>query len=236
MKLTQISKILAVFVTIASLAFVGFAVATTFGGPDWVAVAQDIDGYSFSKSDGPDAQWSATRARDAGNVGSSKVLPDLITKVLNEKAQQNQQRISELQSRLPLIEQRIAAQSQFEPVDVKALEEHQAWLLAQLTATREELQRVSADAIEATNESQKLEQQIVARREDVLRLEAQVDELRADLFRLEAIRRQLNDLVNQVEGDLARASDRDQQMKDRGLVLPNEYANLPEQPAENPQQ
>lgn len=208
--MTKLSKILAVFVAVASLAFVGFAIAASFGGPDWSeAMSADyFKAYEITKSEGAEATWSATRGSDDGQVATSKVLPEVLTKVMDEVQQQRQAEIQELQAREPLLAARLADLEKYKEVDEKALEEHISKLrerLANLTQQESELtSQVTAMAVEA----RKVERQIGARREDIIRLNQQVEELKTDLYRLDVIRDQLRDLNFQLIEHLDRAAER----------------------------
>lgn len=206
--MTRISKVLAVFVAVASLAFVGFAMATTFGGPNWRVVmqAEEFKGYRITQS--PDGMWSATRGSDEGQVASSKVLPEVLSKVMDEVQQQRQERIQQVQGRIQPLEQKIADLDAFQYVDEEALKKYEDDLRKRLADTRQQEAETASRVIAATSDAQKLENQIAARREDILRLIQEVEELRADQFRLREIRAQLNDLLNQLDGNIERAEHR----------------------------
>lgn len=213
-RMTKISKILAVFVAVASLAFVGFAMATTFGGPNWRVIMQEEEFRGYRISQTPDGIWTAIRGSDEGQVASSKVLPDVLSKIMDEVQQQRQQRIQDLQARIQPLEQKISDLESFQYADEEALkkfEDEQRRLLAEI---RQREADTAGRVIAATNESQKLENQIAARREDILRLAQEVEELRADQFRLREIRGQLNDLLNQLNGNLDRAEHREKLLRE----------------------
>jgi len=84
--------------------------------------------------------------------------------------------------------------------------------MARLADVRKDEQEQAALVIAATNDAQKLENQIVNRREDVFRLQEQVAELRIDLFRLEAIRDELVHSLNQVQGNMELATERQKRL------------------------
>ena len=217
MKITQISKLLAVFVTIASVGFVGFAVATTFGGPNWGAMLDDEAylGYRVTKTPGSEGPWVATRGSDEGQVASSRVHPEVIAKVMDEVAQQFQQETQQLQEREPAITTKIERLQASRQIDVQALNSYVEQLRQRLQQTRNQEGQVAAQVVAATNESQKIESQIEARREDVLRLQQQVEELKADQFRLQEIKIQLQDLLNQLRGNLELATQRNTKLQER---------------------
>lgn len=209
--MTQISKVLAIFVAVASLAFVGFAIATTFGGPDWTTVVQAdyFKAYRIEQAPGAETLWTAVRGSDEEQVASSRVLPEVLTRVMDEVEQNRQERIRTLKEREPLLEERIAALGAVREADEEALKNYEADQRKRLAETRQQEGETASRVVAATEESQKLEDQIAARREDVFRLRQEVEELRADQFRLEEIQAQLRDLLNQIEGNLLRAEQRE---------------------------
>lgn len=214
MSRTGIGKILAVFVTVASIAFMGFAFAVRFGGPDWMKFtrSQEFQGYKIVKRDGESPVWAATQSRDESQVASNPVLPSVIAKVMDDIEQERQQEISALNEREPKLKEKAELLRRTREADQPALEAYVAGLRAALEAARNESNDLANKVLAATAEAQKLENQVSARREDVFRLEAEVNEIRADHVRLTQIRSQLEDLLKQVEGDLERAKDRSQEL------------------------
>ncbi|MCA8996227.1 MAG: hypothetical protein KDA80_04560 [Planctomycetaceae bacterium] len=215
--MTRIGKILAIFVAVASLSFVGFAVATVFGGPDWQSImaADYFNGYRITKSAGPEATWTAIRGSDEQQVASSKVLPEVLSKVMDEIIQNNTTRMQELQSKLPILEARIAELDAARQADKKALDKYVEFRAQELEKIRAQESDLATQVVAATNEAQKLENLVEARREDILRLKQQVEELRVDLFRLKEIDSQLNNLQAQIEGNLQVAKLRQKLLQDQ---------------------
>ncbi|MEZ5943366.1 MAG: hypothetical protein R3C18_18375 [Planctomycetaceae bacterium] len=216
MTLTRISKVLAVFLAVGSIAFVGFAIATTFGEPDKLRVLDDplFDGYAVSKQVGG-TQWEAKRGIDGSSVGTSENVLDVIVKVLGEidqtnkqQVQFNQQQQAEMQTKI----EELVALSAADDAALKAFEDKNREYLATITA---EEQKTSSDVIAATAKSQQLELELARRRGDVFRLKQQVEELKTDIFRLQQIETQLENLQQQINGDLQRATDRNEQLKER---------------------
>ncbi len=233
----KLGKLLAIFLTVASIAFVGFAVATTFGKPtfDEVLAQEYFNGYRISKTAGPEGQWVATRGSDEGNVASSKIKAEVIAKVMDEILQKNTQETQELTSREPDLEKRIAELTTAQFQSVEALKKYEEELRTRLAALRTAEANLGTQVVTATGESQKLESQIIARRGDVLRLEEQVAELKSDTFRLTQIERQLRDLLNQMRGNLELAEHRQNLLSGGDATYsppPVEAQATPEVPAE----
>jgi DNA repair exonuclease SbcCD ATPase subunit len=214
MSRTGIGKILAIFVAVASIAFMGFAFAVKFGGPDWMKFTRnkDFEGYKIVKREGEAPQWVATQSRDESQVGSSPVLPAVIAKVMDDIQQERQQEISALTAREPELKEKAERLKTTRTLDEPALDAHVQELRKAIKDARDQSNILAQRVLAATAEAQKLENQVSARREDVFRLEAEVNEIRADHFRLTQLRSQLEDLLRQVEGDLDRAKERAQEL------------------------
>ncbi len=213
--MTKIGKILAVFIAAASLAFAGFAIATVFGGPNWVQMtdASYLKYYTFTRGGAPDYLWTATRVADNSQVASSKRLPEVLTRVLDEVAQKNQQELQELNDREPVLQARVEALDKAKAADQIGLESFEARQRERLATARAQEADLAKRILDATATAQKLEETTKARREDVLRLQQQIAELRADQYRLQSIQRQLKSLLIQFQGDKARAVDRERSLE-----------------------
>lgn len=215
--MTKFGKLLAIFVAVASLAFAGFAIATTFGGPDWPAMINRdyFAGYTFTRGGAPEYLWTATRSSDDGQVGSSRRLPEVLSKVMDDILQRQQQQLQALNEREPVLTQRIEQLEQAIAADQLALTTYETAIRERLQQTRQAEEQAAAQVIAATNEAQKLENIVESRREDILRLRQQVRELQADQFRLQEIQNQLQNLLIQVQGDLDRAAERAEQLQQK---------------------
>ncbi|WP_437228618.1 hypothetical protein SH661x_000993 [Planctomicrobium sp. SH661] len=210
--MTKIAKILAVFVAVTSLAFAGFAVATTFGGPDWVAMtrAPYFHHYNFVSGTAPDFVWTAARVSDGAQVASSKRLPDVLIKVMDDILQRQQAELQNLNDREPQLTTRVETLTKAKAEDEKALVAYEKAQRERLAAVRLQNEQIAKEVIAATNEVQKIENQIALRREDVQALKRQADELKADQFRLQEVQKNLESLLIQLEGDRQRADLREQ--------------------------
>ena len=67
--MTTLSKILALFITAASFAFLGFVMVSLIAGPNWQGMAHEFDAYTFENSGGENPTWSAKRRDDQQPVG-----------------------------------------------------------------------------------------------------------------------------------------------------------------------
>lgn len=211
----KISKILALFIAVGSVAFAGFVIATTFGGTDWGAELHQpyFAGYTVTRTAGENPLWQATRKIDGQQVGSDRALPRVLVKVLADARQRLNTRIQDLNAREAIITPRIALLKTTMDADKIALAKYELDLRTLLTQIGKSTSEVSAEVVAGTAESQKLENQINLRRGDILRLQQQVEELRADQSRLTQMRVELDNQLTQVQGDLLRAEERAAQFK-----------------------
>jgi len=205
--MTRIAKILAVFVATTSLAFAGFAVVTTFGGPDWRAMTQApyFQHYNFTAGTAPDYIWTATRVSDGAQVASSKRLPEVLVKVMDDILARQQAELGVLNDREPQLKARVETLTKAKAADEQALAAYETVQRDRLAATRKKNEEVASQVIAATNEAQRIEDLIALRRDDVMALRQQTEELKTDQFRLQEVRKNLENLLNQLQGVRQRA-------------------------------
>jgi len=212
--MTKIAQILVVFVTIASLAFMGFAITTTVGGPNWEESIPQLSNYKITLGgDSLNPVWQATTVRDeAVQGGQHKVLAKVLIACFEDQNRRDAEKIAKLNERKPLLEEKLAQVKASIAPDDAALLAYETMLRQHLDKTAKELDAAAKVVIQKTDEVQQIGKKTEARYQDVLRLEAQVDETRGDQFRLAEIKQQLLDQIAQVNGLLERARDRNEQL------------------------
>jgi chromosome segregation ATPase len=216
-------KSLVVVVFLSSLAFLGFALAAFFGGPNWTAEMRELEGtaphqgFVFSRGEGPDAKWSVKRGTDQ-QIASSKVQGEVVAAAYKKLTQLQQEEINALKEQEAAFREKKEAYIASLPKDEAALEAARKELLALLEKTRKEGADLAVQVAQKTEEAQKIEQRIGERRDDVIRLKAQLDELRADAYRLQELRTELNDQLQQLISLLDRAQERNEQLKTTAVV------------------
>jgi hypothetical protein len=210
---TTIGKALAVATAVASLAFLGFAGVSTFGGPNWEGRARSIEGYTFSRTEGENPQWTVKKHVGDVSVPANKNLAPLIAQVYDDKKKDADEELAKLTAREPLVKAEIEALGKSTVADLAAMDARAADYRKYLDQLRKDVEALAAQVDMKAADTQKLEQRIEARREDVLRLSAQLEELRADGFRIGRIQQQLKDLIQQLDGSLERARRREAQLK-----------------------
>ena len=210
---TSVGKVLSVVTAVASVIFLGFVLIATMGGPNWQAEAQSIDDYSFARTDGDPPQWTATPHVSDANISSNTAIEPVLLAVYDAKLKDATARKSELEQREDPLQAAIAESQAAIEADLEALKKQMDELSALLDQTESEV-LATADQVEAkAEEVRKVELQIQSRRDDVLRLLGQVEEIRADRFRIRAVQQQIQDLIQQIDGNLERASSRRRQLE-----------------------
>lgn len=206
--MTRIGKILVILITFASLAFAGFAIVATYGGPNWQEMASQIDGYKFRYTGGENPVWTAVRARGEEQVASDRNLPKVIDAVLADKISKLNAEKTSYQNRIPPVAEALATTQANNQADLPAIRDY----IVQERARIEALNAVRADlekkVLAQTAAAQKLGNIASARREDVFRLTGELAEIRADQVRVGAVRRHLAEELEQVNGNIERAVQR----------------------------
>jgi hypothetical protein len=212
--MTTISKALVVLITAVSLAFCGFAITTTAGGPNWEEHIRELPNYKIVLGgDSLNPVWQATTVRDEPvQGGQHKVLAKVLIACLEDQNRRDGERIAKLNERAPLLEAKLTQIRASLSPDETALHEHAKYLREQIAATAAQVDAAAKQVIQKTDEIQQIENRTRDRYQDVVRLEAQVNEVRADQFRLSQIRQQLIDQISQVDALLDRARERNEQL------------------------
>lgn len=210
----MISRILAIVVTVLSIAFLGFARVTTFGGPNWRGMARSMKGYQFTRSEGDPPTWSVS-SPNGENLGSFPVLPGAIVAALDHQSENLQAELRQLNDTEPEVSQKLESIDRQIAADREALQASVARKRQRLDQLQQEYSQLSRQVVEQTEQGQAVEDVIADRRSDVFRLTNQLEVLRADEARIEKIHRQMSDLIEQIDADLEIARRREQQLGDR---------------------
>lgn len=206
--MTRFGKILVILITFASLSFAGFAIVTTYGGPNWQEIASQIDGYKFSYTGGENPTWTAVRARGDEQVASDRNLAKVIDAVLADKISKLNAEKADYQAKTPPLTEALAKSQAGNQADIPALQDYIVQERARIAALNTLIAGMEAKVLAQTDASQKLENIASARREDVFRLNGELSEIRGDKTRLEAIARHLAEELEQVNGNIERAEQR----------------------------
>ena len=211
--MTRFGKILVILIAFASLAFAGFAIVVFYAGPNWQEMAGQIEGYKFSLSTGENPTWSAVKARGDVNVSSDKNLAKVIDAVLADQLKDLNAEVTDYTGRIPPLTEELAKTSAANAADLPALATYITAERARWVALNTKVAGLEAQVLAQTDASQKLENIASARREDVIRLKGQLDEINADKYRLGAILRDLAEDLEQVNGNIERAVERQKKLQ-----------------------
>lgn len=211
--MTSASKVLAVLTTLFSLAFMGFALASSVGGPNWQRSADEIDGWSFQQSDGENPTWSATQTVSGESAGSSSpVLPEVIVSVRNRIKSEQQDELDEINAEISQLEQQIAETIRTKQISREALVRREEELVAEIDRITEEIENQSRQANAVAEQSREVREEATRRREDVARLGNSLALVEADLFRTRQQRVSLEDRLKRLQGQVGRLERRNSQL------------------------
>ncbi len=212
--MTKISKCLAVFTTAACLAFLGVASVSLVAGPNWEAEARELSDFSFEKSDGETITWSVeeTVLEKPVSNGSSPVLPKVIIAARKSLKRKQDDELLQLRDDIDKIEPRLEEAKQFIKVDLQAIAQRKAELVAELEEIHRNTEDVSSQGIKRSQLAQATRATVAQRREDVIRLRTQLAEIRTDKFRATEQIILLRDALATVRSSLERLERRWEQL------------------------
>ncbi len=209
-----ISRVLAVFVSVSSIAFMTFSIMQIWwfdAFPNYQAISKEIPEASFKYNPGENPTYSSTLTLTGENISTSplfaKVLLDAFKKITNEKNAEMQT----LQDP-PLTADDYLAMVEQDKKGIQTAYDLQHQQLAQIQTF---IQQKTQEAAEISNQAMAKRKQAELRREDVFRQQEQLGEIRVERKRLADLTEQLQDMIMRVEGNLIRLENRNQQLHDQ---------------------
>ncbi|MAG92125.1 MAG: hypothetical protein CMJ48_00020 [Planctomycetaceae bacterium] len=229
------SKFLTIFVTVASLAFLGFAGISTFAGPNWENEKEKLsDHFSFENSGGEQPTWTATRPGVSNNSPefktNSAVLADVVIACKKQLAKEQQERIDALNGQIPGLEERISIAARTNEADLAALDVRAGQLLDEIEAVRAEsiatLKKVigeTAGTVDADDNAvpgaiQK-RADLTERMKDAYRLRAELEEIRTEQYGIAEQKQKLQVLLIRMNAVLDRLQRRRNQLEKAGATF-----------------
>lgn len=218
--MTRFSKVLVVFVAAASLSFVAFVGALVVGGPNWTALASQMQNtpdygrqVSFKAPDVPKGSWTATHIRSNTSIATDPLLPAVIVKA--------QERIlKDLRDELADLKGKIEAETAARDLANQTITADHAGIKVRSDAYLVQLKTLAAEIEESTQQlSQqgvdltKVQKQFEERRFEVFRLQSQLELLRDDLYGAQRQRDALRDELLQLKESQQRLETRQKQLK-----------------------
>ena len=214
---TKISKILVVFVTAASICFLGIAVGISKLGPNWREETQNLKDYGFAQTTGENPQWTSTQRTESAALATGS-LPSVIEKSYVDAKRRNDDKVAVVSPQIETLKQRMAQIAVFIEEDEKGITKREKQLALVLEDVGKQIQTLSADGERLATQAVEIRAVAERTRESGMRLKRQRIQVETELYRLVEQKRHLLDLVYQMEGILQRLRDREQQLIKQGAV------------------
>ncbi len=220
---TLISKILAVFVTIASVAFMAVVMANvSAGGPNWQKKANELSEVAFDRAN-PQAAWTAKRRTDGADLGGGAILPLAIVNSQKKLLEEERAAQTTLDQDIARNKSRIAEAKALIDADLDALKRREADLDKQFAELLDQMNQLSQNFIMESKKQTDDLAVLKLRAQEYILIKNQLEELKAqrevaseDLSRLKA-------LVYQAKANLERAQKRMELLKDDGAKIDEKY-------------
>ncbi len=233
---TLISKILTVFVTVASVAFMAVVIANVrAGGPNWVSKSKEIPEVAFDRAN-PEAPWTAKKRTDGSDMGGGPILPAAIASAQKKLLEAERTALTDLEQKINQRKSDIAAVKAQIAADLDAMQRRQVELDSQYVAVEKQLEQISQDYTQEAKKQIDDLDVLKLRAEEYVRVKNQLEELRAqrevaadELDRLQA-------LLYQARANLERAKKRRQLLGSDGADVGSyepEPAKNEAEPAKN---
>ena len=219
---TKISKIMVVFVTTASIAFLGIAVGISKLGPNWREETQNLPDYAFAETTGEKPQWTTTQRTESAPLATGS-LPSVIMKSYDDASRRNQDKVAATTPQIENIKTQIGRLSKFVDEDVQGISKREEQLVQALADVGTQIQTLSTESELLATQAVDIRAVGERTRESGMRLKRQRIQIETELYRATQQQRYLLDQVYQIEGILHRLQDREQQLIKQGAV-PNQAA------------
>lgn len=225
--MTKISKILTVLVFFACLSFMGFAMVTVLGGPNWQNKSEALAAeHSFDfENRGKDAGWEVKdhRTSKAETVATGKSLAEAVVK-------SQQKLIKEQKDELVLIAKDIDDVAAIHTRQQAAIIADQAAFTARVTVLEQQLKALRLEAVEESkkavtksDEAKAIRQVAALRRDELIQLQNQLVVLRTHKSSALADQKRLEDLLNQAQAVLADMERRKELLESDGAKADASY-------------
>ena len=141
---TKISKILVVFVTAASICFLGIAVGISKLGPNWREETRNLKDYGFAQTTGENPQWTSTQRTESAALATGS-LPSVIEKSYVDAKRRNDDKVAVVSPQIETLKQRMAQIAVFIEEDEKGITKREKQLALVLEDVGKQIQTLSAD-------------------------------------------------------------------------------------------
>lgn len=221
--MTKFSKILTVFVFAGCLAFMGFAMVTVLGGPNWDVKAEALaKDHSLSfEYRGKESGWDVKdhRKQPPEQVATGKSLAEAVTKAQRKLNDASKAQAEAIAKDIDDVAKRHAREQPAIAADVAAFEKRFEVLIAQLKEVHRLAIEESKKAVTKSDEAKAIRQVAALRRDELIQLQNQLDVLRTQKISALKEQRRLDDLVNQAKAVLADVERRKELLEADGARL-----------------
>ena len=217
--MTWISKILTVFIMIASVGFMAVVMANVLaGGPNWRARANELTEVAFDQAN-PQAPWTSKRRTTQEDMGGGPILPAAIVTVQKKLIQQESDEDKNLDQKIQALKSLIETNKVLNQTDLEALKARETQLAALYTQREADWKKVSSDITAKTESLTKITSLTNVRNEESIRYKHQIEELVIEKQEIEEEVRRLKDLLFQARVNLERAKTRQTLLAQDGVKI-----------------
>ncbi|MBI5758743.1 MAG: hypothetical protein HZA46_09510 [Planctomycetales bacterium] len=225
--MTKISKILTVLVFFACLSFMGFAMVTVLGGPNWQNKSEALAAeHSFSyEYRGKESGWDVKDHRKGTpeQVASGKSLAEAVVKSQRKLIENQKSELDAISKETDSVAQIHTRQQAAITADQAAFKQRVDVLEQQLKAVRVEAVEESKKAVTKSDEAKAIRQVAALRRDELIQLQNQLVVLRTQKSSALADQKRLEDLLNQAQAVLADMERRKELLESDGAKADANY-------------
>ena len=214
--LTVLGKTLGLLVLVLSIAFMATTLALSFTSPPFEQRADELTDYAIitnPQTETTPLSYTGKRLIDDEQIAQSEKLPDVVVAVYKDKAAQANQKLETLNQQIAFYDARLGTLEQTIEPDKAAMQRQVESLRQRVRDVRAERAEIAATVGRRQEDVEGLLRVAEARRADVFRLKANLLQARADTHRNQQLVRQLEDLIAQIDGDLVKARNREEQLQ-----------------------
>ncbi|MBB03425.1 MAG: hypothetical protein CMJ47_12310 [Planctomyces sp.] len=212
--ISSLGRVLAVLVTMFSVAFMAFAISRWATVPDWASEAREMEDFRITRTEGETPSWSAVTRRTGETVATSPNVAEVLEKMYQRATQDTQAEIQQYETEVPILEGEIEEAKISIAADDIGVQNRVNAMVARLEEMEAEVQRLTSESERQKALAQKLQLERERRRSDVYRTREELAEAREDTFRAEQLQKELTDMIRRVEGSVVKLQTRQQQLKE----------------------
>ena len=216
--MTNISKILCVFVLTACLAFMGVAAVTAMGGANWEIERDRLTAdYTFETTEGQVTTYGVKSHKDKKSLSTGgKSLASTVIAARKDMVDKQNQQIDGLKKETSDLGTEKEKWQSLTEVDEDSMTARCDELARELAALNKSIDDASKQNITTVEKTQNTLRRNENRREEVYRLLSQLDEIRTDLFQINEQTKRLQDLLIRKRGVVSRLKRRQVQLVTSG--------------------